>query len=335
MTTTTNGATVEHSIGLRGRFTLRLPSGDVVVRAVDGETARVRDREGHPLGDRFTIETGDGSLSLRAPENTLGFLDIGFRRKGGHADLEVELPRFASIQLETASADVRVDGLKGEGRYRTASGELTFAAVGGSIDIEAVSGDVDVRADAEMSIGCRTVSGEVTVEAPRLTRLQVTTTSGDIRATGQLAGNGPFSLGTVSGDAEITTSSGLEVEAKTVTGDIATPERHGRDRIPGRRSFRIGNGRTPLAFKSISGDLTIRPHGSKGTPDVDLPEVELPDVPLAPVSPAAPAAVEIDPMAEQRLADQRLEILRALERGEISVEEATLRLESADIEEER
>jgi hypothetical protein len=38
------------------------------------------------------------------------------------------------------------------------------------------------------------------------------------------------------------------------------------------------------------------------------------------------------PTAEDRSAEQRLEILRALERGEISVGEATLQLESLDIE---
>ncbi|MCI0346232.1 MAG: DUF4097 domain-containing protein, partial [Chloroflexi bacterium] len=153
MTATTNAATLEHTIGLRGRFSLRVPSGDVRIRAVDGEVARVRDLDGRSLAERFTIEAGDGSLSLRAPDGGINFiLDLGFLRRGHHANLDVELPRLATIQLETASADVRCDGLHGTSHFRTASGELMLTAAGGSIDIEAVSGDVHVTADAEVSV---------------------------------------------------------------------------------------------------------------------------------------------------------------------------------------
>src|SRR5262245_6244 len=199
MTATTNTSVVEHRIGQRGRFTLRVPSGDVRVRAIDGDVARVRDLDGRNLYNDFQVETGDGFLSLRSTEGPfkanrdadggLNFiLDLAFLRKGHSSELEVELPRNTTVQLETASADVHVDGLAGDGRYRTASGELTLVAVGGAVDIEAVSGDVEVSSTAEMSIGCRTVSGEVTVRAAKLSRLQVTTTSGDVRAQGALAG---------------------------------------------------------------------------------------------------------------------------------------------------
>ncbi|MCI0347707.1 MAG: DUF4097 domain-containing protein, partial [Chloroflexi bacterium] len=286
---------------------------------------------------------GDGSLSLRAPDGGINFiLDLGFLRRGPHANLDVELPRLATIQLETASADVRCDGLHGTSHFRTASGELMLTAAGGSIDIEAVSGDVHVTADAEVSVGCRTVSGEVSVESPTLRRLQVTTTSGDIRATGDMAGEGPFSIDTVSGDADLVTSSGLSVEAKTVAGDIRSPEGWKADRGPGRRTLVVGSGQTRLAFHSISGSLRISdPNGRPGLRG-ETAAPQPPRPPAAPPSPDAPGApvdgpntTTDDAATDDTSADRRLDILRALERGELTVEDATAQLAELDAEGER
>ena len=317
MTSTTSSATVEHRIGARGRFALLLPAGDVVVRGVDGEVARVRDLDGRSLGDRFRIEAADGSLSLRAPESGFNFvLDLGFLKRGHHANLEVELPRLASVQLETASADVRVDGLQGDGQYKTAAGELMLTHAGGSVDVEGVSGEIEIAADGDLKVACRTVSGDVSVHAGTLTRLQVNTTSGDMKARGRLAGDGPFSINTVSGDAEVVTSSGLRVEAKTVTGDIDAPDELRSSSGPGTRAFSTGDGRVPLSFRSISGDLRI-------TGVVRSAEA-------AALEPVAAANVARDPTVEDPAAGARLDLLRALERGELTVDEVTVRLAELD-----
>ncbi len=324
MTATTNAATLEHPIGQRGRFSLRVPAGDIVVRGVDGEIARIRDLEGRALAERFRIDAGEGSLSLRAPDG-LNFFDIGFRPRTGHFNLEIEVPRMSTVELETASADVRAGGLHGTSQFRTASGELMLTEAGGSIEIEAVSGDVHVSADAAVSVGCRTVSGEVSIDAPALSRFQIRTTSGDIHASGVFAGDGPFSIDTVSGNAEIETSSGLSVEAKTVTGDLVSPD-HGRaDRGPGRRTLVVGGGQVALAFRSISGDLRISNSDGRGSTRSAAPVAPIPPIPPAP--PVAPA-----PPGADSLADQRLEVLRALERGELSVEAATEKLAELDAE---
>jgi hypothetical protein len=329
MTATTNAATIEHTIGERGRFTLRVPSGDIRVRGVDGEVARVRDLDGHSLSDRFQIETGEGSLSLRAPDGINLLVDLSFLRKGHSADLEIDVPHHAIVQLETASADIEADRLLGETRIRTASGELMLTAAGGSIDIEAVSGDVQVTGDLPMSVACRTVSGDVAVEAPKLSRFQAKTTSGDIRVTGELKGDGPFSVDTVSGDALVVTPTGLRVESKTVAGEITTPERWKSEGGRGTRAFSIGGGEIPFAFRSISGDLTINaPKGTSSSTEPSIPPMA-PIPPTAPVPPLAPVA----PMAEDdSVADARLEVLKALERGEITIEDATAKLAAIDDE---
>jgi hypothetical protein len=139
-------------------------------------------------------------------------------------------------------------------------------------------------------------------------------------------------VNTVSGDTEIVTPSGLRVEAKTVAGDISTPEQRRSDSGPGQRIFSIGNGQTPFSFRSISGDLTIRlDNAAKASPDTDFDVPAAPQPPIPPVPPVPPVA-SVAPVAPEppAVADARLEVLRALERGEISVEEATARLAQLD-----
>ena len=66
--TVNNAATLEHVIGSKGQFHLRLLSGSVKVRATDGEAVRVHERSGKSLADLFAIEAADGRLSMTSPD---------------------------------------------------------------------------------------------------------------------------------------------------------------------------------------------------------------------------------------------------------------------------
>ena len=333
-------AKLQHEIGRAGRFALRLPAGEVSITAVDGDVATVRALDGRPLEERFDITRGDGSLEL-VVRNRLGItLAIGdFSIGGGSAELAVELPRGTRVAIDTASADVSVTGIAGPGRYRTASGDLILQDVAGNLEIEAVSADVRIEATAPIELAGRTISGDVAVRAPRLTRLEFTTTSGDLRVDAELNGKGPYSIKSISGDVMLVGRAGLQIEAQTVTGDLVTDLQHKTETSSGgRRVLIVGKPVATLAFKSVSGDLrvdeprdAVRPMSqgameasmsmnqpsSSGSPDASssMPafagEARGSDAP-APSSPAADAA--------------RLEILKALERGEIDVETATARL---------
>ncbi len=143
MTRTTTGSSLDHAIGPEGLVSIGLPDGEVRIRAVDGDTVRIRDRSGRDLGAMFTIDLAEGSAALTAIRDG----DFLGRRRNGHAaDLDIDAPRRATVLIETASAEIESDGLVGEQRYRTTSGDVTLRNVAGRIDIEAVSGDVDVIA---------------------------------------------------------------------------------------------------------------------------------------------------------------------------------------------
>lgn len=309
MTATSTVASLEHTIGADGLFSLHLRDGDVRILAVDGETIRISDAHGHHLSEMFVIEIGEGSASLRSTRRDTSH---GARRHGHAPDLAVGLPRGATIVVETTSADVRADGLLGDQRYRTVSGDLSLSAVGGRIAIEAVSGDIKLTTIGETDVALRTVSGDIELRAGTLRSLRSTTTSGDLKVAGRLLGPGPFSVETVSGDALIAPAGEVRIEMTTMSGDLRSDIDGQVAGHRGQRSLSIGSGGPLLTFRSMSGDLRV----------VRPTRIDAPDMPV-PTAPTAPTVVaDAD--------DPRLLILRALERGEIDVAEAGRRLEVLD-----
>jgi hypothetical protein len=336
MTTTTNGAALEHEIGATGSFRLRQLSGSTFLRGVDGGTARVVEQNGKSLAEGFHIETGEGQLSLTAPDRAgLNMVfDIGRRSS---FDLEVEVPRGTAVSIESASADLQLSDLTNQLRVRTASGDLTLDRIAGTLELDAVSGDARIEAAGALDLRARTISGDLSVRAPRLGKAEIGTTSGDVRVDALLAGDGPYGIETVSGDVTIVGRMGLRIEARTVTGDLRSELPHRREASPGRKQLVVGDGAVPFSFRSVSGDLRVTsprdslPAGvAIGESPAGAPEAPVPSVPATAPSAPVPAAAPTNPGAGGREV-ARMDVLRALERGELSVEVAMRRI--AEIEE--
>jgi hypothetical protein len=329
MTTTTNGAALEHEIGAAGSFHLRQPSGSIRIRGVEGLVARVRERNGRSLADIFQVEATEGRLTLGAPDR-FGFDVVFAIGRRSRPDLEIEVPRGASVTIETANADIEAFGLRGRTKLRTASGEVAIDEVGGTLELEAVSGDVRVAADGTLDLRARTISGDLVVRGPRLERAEIATTSGDVRLDATLSGAGPFGVETVSGDVSIVGRMGITVDARTVTGDLTSDLPHRRDAGRGRKQLVVGNGAIPFAFRSVSGDLRVTaPRDSLAPAHTIAAGETMPTASAQPVEALAAAAPERAADGGREVA--RLDVLRALERGELSVEVAMRRL--AEIEE--
>lgn len=309
---------IEHVIGPRGRFTLRQASGEIAIRGVEGGTVRIRSVDGdNALHEHFQIEQGDGFLDVRQHER-IG-LGIKLFSRGSSPEIEVEVPHGATVSVETASAEIEASDLSGAKRFRTASGELQLRRFAGALDAETVSGDVDIDGQAPLDLTTKSISGDIRVRVPRLRRLDMGTTSGDIWLDAEMAGDGPFALRSISGDVTIVGRSGFRVEAETITGDLSSELAHKRESMPGRRVMTIGRPGPTLAFRSVSGDLqVVQPRDA--APEAKTPPSAL--TPPAAPAPPAPPTPEVDA--------SRLEILRELERGNITVAEATDRLSRLD-----
>lgn len=325
-------AELEHRIGANGRFALRLPAGEVSVRAVDGELARVRDLDGRSLAERFDIRATADALELVAKARLgLSFQNGSLTIGGQAAELDIELPRRSRLAIDAASTDVSVAGIAGPGRFRTASGDLILTDIGGNVEFEAVSADVRVEAVVPIELVGKTISGDVSVRAPRLTRLEMTTTSGDVRVDADFAGKGPHAIRSISGDATLVARGGIQVEAQTVTGDLSSTLSAKMESGPGRKLLVVGKPTSTLTFKSVSGDLAVIEPRDSGVPmPVGSPVPSAP-VPPAPPMPAFAADVpEPEPQASPEVESARLEILRSLERGEIDVAAAMARLAAVE-----
>jgi hypothetical protein len=285
---------VGYRIGAEGLVIVRLDDGDLRIDGVDGDMVRIIDLDGGL--DGLTIEAGERSLSIGSAQAT-------------GRDMALDVPTGATVIVEARSSDVVTTRLTGETRLTTASGDISMSAAGGVVTIDAVSGDVRIAAENALELQARTVSGDLDVRAERIGRLGVITTSGDVSVAALLEGAGPFAIETVSGDATIESYGPVLVEATTLTGDIhgPSPERRGGPPGPGRGGpIAVGTAGGPtLAFRSTSGDLSVTVGRSASSTD----EMTI-------------TATDIT--------DPSLDVLRALERGEIDVAQASERLAAMD-----
>jgi hypothetical protein len=326
---TTAGTTLEHAIGPRGRFSLRQAAGEITVRGVEGDTVRVTSLDDKSLSDVFDIELGDGHVELRQRDG----LDLGLRMfRNSSMDLRVEVPHGASVSIDAASADISASDLSGEKRIRTASGEVSLARLAGVLQVETVSGEVEIDGAAPLDLSAKTVSGDLEIRLPSVRRLDIGTTSGDVRLDAELRGDGPFAMRSISGDATIVGRAGFRVEAESITGDLSSDLPSKRDSMPGRKILIVGRPGPTLTFRSVSGDLHVVEPRDAG-PAVALAETATStgDETDATVATVTTGATEgSDDRAATAGDDPRLDVLRALERGDITVAEATDKLSELD-----
>ena len=320
---------IEHEIGIGGRFSLRVTSPDVELRGVEGTTARVRiefelraanDAEADEAFEtvQYRVNRGDGLLEIAEPKRVdvgLGAIGRLLGVSGVRVDARViaEIPQHAQVSYAGVSADVTGIGLRGSQEYKTVSGDLSLSDLGGSIRVSGVSGDVSLRAEEAIRLSANSVSGDLSVFAPRLEDCRAVTVSGDVELEGDLAA-AHHRVETVSGDLSLGLVGGLTLEVRGLSTDVSVAVAHRSEGSRDRRRYVIGDGAATLQFSSMSGDVVV--HTARRIP--------VPPVPAAPPAPEPPA-----PPSPPLGPEEQMAVLRALERGEIDVDEASRRLSGA------
>jgi hypothetical protein len=311
---------IDHAIGERGSVSLELAEGDVQLRGVPGGTAHVRatfeirasgdaeaDRIFEAIQLRVTRGSGELAMAEQGSDPSLGTMISRILGISGHAEVtvEAEVPTNARLKLTTVSADTEVSGMHGEQRYTAVSGDLQLRDGGGSIRLETVSGDTTIRADQPLAAQVQAVSGDVSITAPLLHSLKATTVSGDVEFEAELDAAGDFRVETVSGDMVFGLLGDATFEVRGLSTDVSCELDHRLEGQVDRRRLIIGRGGPRLVFSSMSGDVDVRRPRR-------IVVVEKAKAPAA--TPSVPDQAT------------QLEVLRALERGEIDVDEATRRL---------
>lgn len=280
--------------------------------------------------DAVRVDAGEGNLAIGAGRIDAG--NAGRRvRSDPDPDLDIDVPAAASVVVEVSGSDVRVDGLRGEQRYRTASGDVVLRAVRGRLTVETMSGDVDLASDGPASVDVRSESGDVDLTAEALDHLLATTTSGDLRLIGRVVGPGPHRLQTVSGDTVLAPVGDVRFDISTIAGDVRSDVPSRMEEAPGLRSILIGAGAPTVEVRSTSGDIRVvdpdRVHRRARQTSPTPPTAPTPPVAPSPPTPPTPptATVPGDSTDEARLA-----ILRDLELGRIDLESARRRLDDLE-----
>ncbi|HET7727544.1 MAG TPA: DUF4097 family beta strand repeat-containing protein [Candidatus Limnocylindrales bacterium] len=339
-----------------GTVRVVLASGSVRIRGIDEPVVRVRSLDGKPVEPLLDLGDAPRSISVGAHGGAdhLLSLVIGGLRLGtsGGRELDLEVPRRATVQVRTASADVEATELNGTTAWTTASGDVRLAIASGQVSLQTVSGDAELVAGSPVRVEARSVSGDLRLRAPHVVAARLSTTSGDILVEGEL-GAGPHEIDTVSGDVRIATGAPVRVETRTITGAVRSDVDH---RFEGGRGIGasgvliVGTGTVPVRWRSMSGDLRLVAPEPPIVPELPPVPDAPPIPPIAPEPPARPAPAAPSPaygiVAEARASANpsgqprrlrteeqdaaRLEILRALERGEVSIDEANIRLQAVD-----
>jgi DUF4097 and DUF4098 domain-containing protein YvlB len=257
-----------------GRVEIENISGEVTVEGWSGDGVEITG----------TIESGVEELLISSGGDRLRIeVELEHRvRNGGSAYLTVRIPSTASVEVETVSADITVDGVNGEVDVESVSGRvevsgapssLEAASVSGNVrvttsagrsELESVSGNVVVRqSSGRLEVGA--VSGDIEIEGGALEMLQAETVSGSIFCEVSPTDRGRFNLESMSGTIEmvIPESINADIEVETYSGSIRNtigPEPSRVDKYaPGKElRFTAGSGGARISIESFSGSVKLR-----------------------------------------------------------------------------
>jgi hypothetical protein len=339
--TTERQSVISHSIGANGTLVLRTVRGSVRVRATDDLEARVEARYA-ASGDAGTadperngvlrVTRNPDELRIEADDTGASLLNALGKMFGGgrpRIDFDVTVPRTATLRLSGVSANLDIHGTRGDTEIHTVSGDVSLIDVGGQLTLQSVSGDTSIQG-AEVDLRATTTSGHLDARVAHFRGTRVRTVSGDIRLAGTFNAGSDHSIESISGDLEIAPDNGVTANLTSVSGSIRTDLPHRRDSGRGRRTVVVGDGAASVSFRTMSGDLSIARAQATSAPRGDTASPAEPVTSSSPAAADAPAAAAFSSRPDHDTAPlprDQLDVLRALERGEIDVEAAARLLE--------
>lgn len=226
-----------------------LMSGDITVRGWDKREVRARSSNAEQMELRRTDAASTSSSARHIEVLISGRADDANTRLNtcrGLSDVELDVPRGATVRLNTRDGNVRVTDVA-DVRVQTINGDINLQRVakavgansiggnislknsGGRVNLHSISGGVQATDAVAVGTGddfeAKSVSGDVTLERIGHARVQVVTVSGSVSMNSTLARGGRFGFKTVSGDVTLTLpgDSSFQIIAKVSrNGEIIT-----------------------------------------------------------------------------------------------------------------
>jgi hypothetical protein len=249
--------------------------------------------------------------------------------RGGSNDLLVMVPHRCDISVRTLSGDIKITEIEGPIQAQTMSGDIDIEGAPSELAIHSVSGDIKAMAQHTETLKLDTVSGDVTLR----TALQET---------------GDYDLHTVSGEIKmrLPQEQPCTIDFGSLSGDLRCELPHTTDRhVWGKNQVHVNGGGVRVKIRTTSGNARLLPWG-KGEP-VTEPHVEstaaeqpfsgrdtrpLNEEMVGESEPfgldTEPEAEAMDstPMEESASATERMQILKDIEAGKLTVSEGLQRL---------
>jgi DUF4097 and DUF4098 domain-containing protein YvlB len=201
--------------------------------------------------------------------------------RAGDADLKITVPARSSVDINTVTAKIRADGIRGALDIETVTGDIRAAGQPNSVDVRSVSGDVVLLATSQ-NVEAQSVSSNLSLRGIR-SKLKASTTSGnidvgdanvsdgdlhsvsgDIRFDGSLSSGARLNIGSMSGKVEAIfprTISG-EFNVSTFSGAISNdfgqmPQKRGRY-SPGEKLVFSTGSDARISVESFSGEVLLK-----------------------------------------------------------------------------
>lgn len=258
-------------------------AGSVTITAWDRQEVKVTGVIDNDKDEfEFTADDKRVVIKVRPERRARHEHDDNDRRHDG-ARLDIMVPSASSLEVDTVSADVKVDGVRGAQDLGSVSGDIDSVAFDEELELSSISGDVGVRgqggrADVRLSsvsgkvtarglkgkVEAESVSGNLDLNADGAARLRLSAVSGDITAATDLAQTTRVDVESVSGTVRLTLKQPVnaDFEVETFSGDIDNcfgPKAERASKYaPGRElRFTQGNGSAKVNISTLSGTISF------------------------------------------------------------------------------
>ena len=280
-------------VNIRGSISLKQGEGNQIeVKAIKHNDC--------PYPEDTTIEISqaeDGTVNVITRFIRDGIFSLGRPCK---VEYEISAPKNTSARIKTVSGSVMIANVGGNHKITSVSGAVEINNVTGENAIKTVSGNI-VGEKITGPVRYKTVSGSIHIEESSHPTIESSTISGRVIIHSDI-GDGPYQFTSVSGSLKLIVPDSVQcsVKAHSVSGHFYTDLNASAKSIrPRSWDVDIAGGGTEIFMKSVSGNLSIL------TSENMRGEV---------------------PSMRRKSRQERIDILRKLEGGELSVEETLAEL---------
>lgn len=213
---------VQHAFTADGpvRVSVEQRSGALTITAADTTEIAVElrpaGRDGDDVAQRTQVEFRDGVLRIEVPRS------VSLLGRSASVDIAVTVPAQSTVQAQSGSGDIRLDGRFADVAAKCGSGDI---AVDTGADLQLTTGSGDVYVNECNGVSVRTGSGDIRLGAAA-GPVDLKSGSGGIEVEQPLrdgrvsAASGDVRIGTVEGRVELKTASGDLTVDRAVEGDL-------------------------------------------------------------------------------------------------------------------